>query len=189
MQGKFGWEYKGKHKDLKAAYQQLLKYREALENPPLLVVCDLDRFEVHTNFTGTIKKVHAFDLDGLADPRNVLLLRHVFTEPETLKPGQTRHAVDALAFPRLAKSKRYIIPKFDGLEEGSEMNSSFCTRSFAASGSATPPSSPKNTTSVSAMRTTNGLEALQKRCSRCRSAAKNGAVRGGIEGTGNDTTP
>jgi hypothetical protein len=30
QQGKFGWEYKGKHKSLTAAYQQLLKYREAL---------------------------------------------------------------------------------------------------------------------------------------------------------------
>ena len=47
----FGWEYKGKHKDLDAAYKQLLLYREDLENPPLLVVCDMDRFEVHTNFT------------------------------------------------------------------------------------------------------------------------------------------
>lgn len=51
--GCFGWEYKGKHKNLVSAYQQLLNYREALENPPLLVVCDLDRFEIHTNFTGT----------------------------------------------------------------------------------------------------------------------------------------
>lgn len=59
MKGRFGWEYKGKHKDLKAAYDQLLRYREALENPPLLVVCDLDRFEIHTNFTGTAKQVHA----------------------------------------------------------------------------------------------------------------------------------
>jgi len=49
MRGFFAWEYKGKHKDLNAAYQQLLQYREDLENPPLLVVCDLDRFEVHTN--------------------------------------------------------------------------------------------------------------------------------------------
>lgn len=49
-----------------AAYRQLLGYREALENPPLLVVCDLDRFEVHTNFTGTVKQVHAFDLQELA---------------------------------------------------------------------------------------------------------------------------
>jgi hypothetical protein len=39
----FGWEYKGKHKDLSAAYDQLLRYRDALESPPLLVVCDLDR--------------------------------------------------------------------------------------------------------------------------------------------------
>ncbi|HJT78965.1 MAG TPA: hypothetical protein VJ739_17340, partial [Gemmataceae bacterium] len=33
------------------AYNQLLKYREALENPPLLVVCDMDRLVIHTNFT------------------------------------------------------------------------------------------------------------------------------------------
>ena len=29
----FGWEYKGKGKDLKAAYLQLLGYREDLEQP------------------------------------------------------------------------------------------------------------------------------------------------------------
>ncbi len=87
--GYFGWEYKGKHKDLKAAYKQLLQYREALENPPLLVVCDLDRFEVHTNFTGTIKQEHHFDLQGLNDPENLQILRSVFINPEALKPGQT----------------------------------------------------------------------------------------------------
>jgi hypothetical protein len=32
--GHFAWEYKGKHKDLKAAYRQLQLYREDLENPP-----------------------------------------------------------------------------------------------------------------------------------------------------------
>jgi type II restriction/modification system DNA methylase subunit YeeA len=105
LQGRFGWEYKGKHKSLTAAYQQLLKYREALENPPLLVVCDLDRFEVHTNFTGTVKKVHAFDLNGLADPANILLLRNVFTNPDALKPGKTQTAITeevAARFARLA---------------------------------------------------------------------------------------
>lgn len=65
MRGYFAWEYKGKHKDLVAAYQQLLQYREDLENPPLLVVCDLDRFEVHTNFTNTQKRVFAFELADL----------------------------------------------------------------------------------------------------------------------------
>lgn len=68
--GHFGWEYKKKRRDLKAAYDQLLMYREDLENPPLLVVCDMDRFEIHTNFTGTIKTVYAFDgllLSSLSD--------------------------------------------------------------------------------------------------------------------------
>src|SRR5713101_8977106 len=34
--GCFGWEYKGKHKDLDEAYGQLEQYRSALGNPPLL---------------------------------------------------------------------------------------------------------------------------------------------------------
>jgi hypothetical protein len=90
--GHFAWEYKGKRKDLKAAYGQLLLYREALENPPLLVVCDLDRFEVHTNFTGTAKQVHTFSLaDMAADPSEPLrILRAVFFSPEDLRPEQTR---------------------------------------------------------------------------------------------------
>jgi hypothetical protein len=116
MQGRFGWEYKGKHKDLKAAYQQLLKYREALENPPLLVVCDLDRVEIHTNFTGTVKTIHAFDLDSLADSENLLLLRNVFTNPDVLKPGETCKAVTeevARRFARLAAAleRRGIPPE------------------------------------------------------------------------------
>jgi hypothetical protein len=40
--GFFAWEYKGKHKDLDAAYQQLLQYHEALNQPPLQVVSDMD---------------------------------------------------------------------------------------------------------------------------------------------------
>ena len=52
-QGFFGWEYKGKHKDLAAAYRQLLEYREALESPPLLAISDIERIEIHTNFTNT----------------------------------------------------------------------------------------------------------------------------------------
>jgi len=65
MRGYFAWEYKGKHKDLNAAYLQLLQYREDLDNPPLLVVCDLDKFAVHTNYTNTQKKVFAVELADL----------------------------------------------------------------------------------------------------------------------------
>src|SRR5690606_37895587 len=46
----FGWEYKGKKRDLEAAYRQLLDYRVSLHNPPLLIVCDIERFIIHTNF-------------------------------------------------------------------------------------------------------------------------------------------
>ena len=93
MKGHFGWEYKKKKRDLKAAYDQLLQYREDLENPPLLVVCDLDRFEVHTNFTGTAKQVYAFDLEALADEHNLDVLRKLFTDPDALKPGQTPEGI------------------------------------------------------------------------------------------------
>src|SRR4051812_43682020 len=37
--GFFGWEYKGKRRNLDDAYLQLLKYQGALENPPLQVTC------------------------------------------------------------------------------------------------------------------------------------------------------
>jgi hypothetical protein len=103
MRGHFGWEYKGHHANLEKAYQQLLLYREDLENPPLLIVCDLDRFEVHTNFTGTPKKIHAFDLEGLAEPANLDVLRRVFTEPESLRPGETTESITAQAAEEFAK--------------------------------------------------------------------------------------
>ena len=109
--GHFAWEYKGKHKDLKAAYDQLLQYREALENPPLLVVCDLDRFEIHTNFTNTPAVVHRFDLECLlTSPAEPLrLLRAVMEHPEELKPGKTRDELTAEAaqhFAALAEQLR-----------------------------------------------------------------------------------
>jgi hypothetical protein len=102
--GHFAWEYKGKRKDLAAAYQQLLQYREALENPPLLVVCDLDRFEVHTNFTNTPATVHAFTLqDLLEQPEEPLrILRAVMEHPDDLRPGKTRDDLTAEAAAQFA---------------------------------------------------------------------------------------
>lgn len=91
--GFFGMEYKGKHKDLAAAYDQLLRYRNALENPPLLIVCDLDRIVVHTNFTGTVSATHEIALERLAEPRNIEIMRAVFHNPEALRPGRTSIAV------------------------------------------------------------------------------------------------
>lgn len=95
--GFFGWEYKGKRKDLSEAYQQLNQYREDLENPPILVVCDTNRFEIHTNFTGTAKLVITFSLDGLRDPENLRALRRVFNDPNSLRPSVSPESVTAEA--------------------------------------------------------------------------------------------
>ena len=59
----FAWEYKGKDKDLKAAYLQLLNYKDDLGNPPLLIVSDLDRIEIRTNFTGLSPVLKVITLD------------------------------------------------------------------------------------------------------------------------------
>jgi hypothetical protein len=94
--GFFAWEYKGKRKDLRAAYLQLVGYKDALENPPLLVVSDLERIEVRTNFTGLSPKTYTVTLEDLAapDPSEALrVLRAVFTEPEALRPTFDRAAL------------------------------------------------------------------------------------------------
>jgi len=101
----FAWEYKGRRANLKAAYDQLNLYRESLENPPILVVSDLNKIEIHTNFTGTVKETHLIDLGTFADQHNQHLLRRVFTDPESLKPGRTRASVTqdaAQQFSRIA---------------------------------------------------------------------------------------
>ncbi len=113
--GFFGWEYKGDHKDLHEAYLQLLDYREDLENPPVLVVCDMNRYEVHTNFENTKKQVFAFTQAELylnkptetcpAPPLDVLLW--VFTDPSELRPeAASRRVTEEAAekFCRLAES-------------------------------------------------------------------------------------
>ena len=105
----FAWEYKGPNKDLSAAYQQLQLYREALGNPPLLVVCDLDKFQVHTNFNNTVKRVYEFDNADLAvnratgdsDLTPIQILSALFTAPQKLNPGKlqsrlTEEAADLL---------------------------------------------------------------------------------------------
>ena len=93
----FAWEYKGPHKDLKAAFKQLNDYRIDLLNPPLLVVSDFDHFEVHTNFSNTKERIYKFNLADLErnlvtdtcplPPLNVL--RALFGDYRTLHPTST----------------------------------------------------------------------------------------------------
>jgi hypothetical protein len=87
--GHFAWEYKGKKKNLDLAYKQLLQYRESLQNPPLLVVCDFDRFIIRTNFNGTVQEVYDFPTSQIDEPRNLKVLRSLFSDPDFLKPTKT----------------------------------------------------------------------------------------------------
>ena len=87
--GCFAWEYKGKKKNLDDAYKQLLRYRESLLNPPLLVVCDFDRYIIRTNFNGTVQETHEFTNADIDRPDVLRWLRALFSDPEYLKPQRT----------------------------------------------------------------------------------------------------
>lgn len=93
--GKFAWEYKrkGKYATLDDAYRQLRQYVEDLENPPLLIVSDIGRVEIHTNFTGTRSEIHRIDLAELDQPRSLDLLRRVFTDPDSFRTIASAEAV------------------------------------------------------------------------------------------------
>lgn len=107
--GYFAWEYKGKHKDLDGAYRQLLQYRESLQNPPLLIVSDMDRILIHTNFTNTVKQVIELGLDDLLTPVGQRHLKNVFFQPDAFRSPVTTDAVTRQAaqeFARLAQLLR-----------------------------------------------------------------------------------
>jgi hypothetical protein len=107
--GYFAWEYKSRGKNLDAAFSQLQQYALALENPPLLVVCDLDRFVIRTNWTNAVSNKHELTLEDLRDSHNLQKLKWVMSDPEKLRPGKTRQDLtkDAAAeFATLARSLR-----------------------------------------------------------------------------------
>lgn len=107
--GHFGWEYKGKRKDLNAAFAQLQQYALALENPPLLITCDLSRFMIRTNWTNSVSEKHDFALEDLREPRTLVKLKWAMSDPERLRPGKTRQALTedaAAAFAKLAHRLR-----------------------------------------------------------------------------------
>ncbi len=107
--GCFGWEYKGRRADLDAAFNQLRQYALALENPPLLIVSDMARFRIRTNWTNSVSVTHEFTLDDLADGATRDKLKWAMSDPERLRPGETRQAVTeraAATFAELAQGLR-----------------------------------------------------------------------------------
>ena len=105
----FAWEYKGQRANLDAAFNQLRQYALALENPPLLIVSDMLRFRIHTNWTNSVSRVYEFGLDDLADATVRDRLKWALSDPERLRPGETRQALTeraAAAFATLAQGLR-----------------------------------------------------------------------------------
>ena len=106
---RFAWEYKRPGGDLTAAVKRLRDYAAALSNPPLLIVSDRIRIEIHTQFTGFPTEVQTVWLAELVEPSKRDVLRRCFEAPESFKPGRTNRDIteDAAAqFSRVAKRMR-----------------------------------------------------------------------------------
>ena len=105
----FAWEYKGRRANLDAAFDQLRQYALALENPPLLIVSDMARFRIRTHWTNSVSETHEFTLEDLADAAVRDKLKWAMSDPERLRPGESRQALTeraAATFARLAQALR-----------------------------------------------------------------------------------
>ena len=131
----FAWEYKGKHADLDVAFGQLRQYALALENPPLLIVSDMARFRIRTNWTNSVSATHEFHLDDLADAGTrdklkwamsdiiasgavpVVRLTEVFRQAARSRIVTTAHGINRGAIPDLSRpegdSDFYFVPAED----------------------------------------------------------------------------
>jgi hypothetical protein len=107
--GFFGWEYKGKDADLNKAYEQLLRYRDSLQNPPLLVVSDISTIIIRTNYTNLKTQYYKLTFDDLLTAEGMRILKALFFHPDELKPKETIQSATekaAIEFSTLAQILR-----------------------------------------------------------------------------------
>jgi type II restriction/modification system DNA methylase subunit YeeA len=106
----FGWEYKGTHANLDAAFSQLQRYAVALDNPPLLIVSDIGtNIRIHTNWTNSVSQTYIIPIAELGDAEKRGWLKSAFDDPEALRPKKTRQELTeevAGDFADLARSLR-----------------------------------------------------------------------------------
>lgn len=93
--GCFAWENKGPDKDLGPALMQLKNYAGALENPPVLVVCNRERIEIHPCFTGYPSTPRIIQLNDIKQPENLQTLRWLFSSEtiHKLRPFKSNAAI------------------------------------------------------------------------------------------------
>jgi len=100
-EGRFAVEYKSpdKYKDLDAAFKQLKEYKDDLKNPPLLVVTDIKRWEIHTNFANADNRPYVFKHSDIAANAEVRgWLHDMFKAPQRLHPkNHTENVTKAAA--------------------------------------------------------------------------------------------
>ena len=92
--GCFAWEYKSPGKNLDTALIQLKMYAGDLENPPLLIVSDMQEFRIHTNWTNMVQETYTLALPDIADARLRQKLKWAFDEATVheLKPSRSANA-------------------------------------------------------------------------------------------------
>lgn len=98
----FAWEYGRQGQNLASAFAQLRQYSPALEDPPLLIASDLRRILIRTNWTNSVSKVYSIDIEDIQTSSTRDTLKWAFTEPERLRPRQTRRALTECAATSLA---------------------------------------------------------------------------------------
>lgn len=103
--GCFAWENKGPDKDLGPALMQLKNYSGALDNPPVLVVCNRERIEVHPCFTGYPSTPTTILLDEIGKPENLQTLHWLFSKEDVvrLRPVKSNAAITQEAAGEFAK--------------------------------------------------------------------------------------
>ncbi len=119
--GKFVWEYKSPDKNLDVAYRQLLLYKDALGNPPLLITSDTQVVIIHTNFTNTLKHKYEINFDTILHGDGVDLLRRVFYDPPSFRPAETQEQVTKATADEFVEVA-IILQKW-GIREGIQYNS------------------------------------------------------------------
>ena len=61
------------------------------------------QFRIRTNWINSVSRTHEFDLDGLSDAANRDKLKWAFSDPERLRPGETRQSLTEQAADSFAK--------------------------------------------------------------------------------------
>lgn len=134
LRDRFVMEYKRPDSSLDQAYFQVLRYRDSLGNPPLLLVSDFETIRIHTNFTGTVSETYYIermelrDLGGLVKHRNALgvesrgpytvveVLLWCFHQPHRLKPTDTPEGLTEAA----AEIFKRVADQLNELNEGKD---------------------------------------------------------------------